>query len=197
MKPMHETAFFGLLPIPPKIEASRAGLEPPVWCDQCASIAVASFVDAADMTTPALSDPQTDWQRRLYRARLSIRTRSCRRCYDASSPSIHPVLVARHFDVGHGVTKPWRITSKTARSMAGPASTTSGDFRSSFVDGEGRRWRWVIDNRMRDCGNLDYERHIIMHASSMSNSAGCSLTLVSAWPRPRRRRLKPALCFNR
>ena len=114
MKPMHETAAFGLLPIPPKIDASRAGLEPPVWCDQCSSIAVASLaVDAADLTTPALPDPQSDLQRRLCRARLSIRTCSCRRCCDASSPSIYPVLVARHIDVGHGATKPWRIVGVT------------------------------------------------------------------------------------
>ena len=114
MKPMHETAVFGLLPIPPKLDAIRAGLEPPVWCDQCASIAVDSlFVDAADLTTPALPDPPSDWQRRLSRARLSIRPCSCRRCCDASSPSIRPVLVARHFDVGHEVPKPWRIVGVT------------------------------------------------------------------------------------
>ena len=113
MKPMHEIAAFGLLPIPPRIDASRAGLEPPVWCDQCSSIAVASFVDAADLTAPALPDPQTDWQRRLCRARLSIRTCSCCWCCDASSPSIHSVLVARHFDVGHGATKRWRIVGVT------------------------------------------------------------------------------------
>ena len=111
MKPMHETAVFGLLPIPPKIDASRAGLEPAVWCDQCSSIAVDSLVDAADIT--ALPDPQRVWQRRLCRARLSIRPCSCRRCCDASSPSIRPVLVARHFDVGHEVPKPWRIVGVT------------------------------------------------------------------------------------
>jgi hypothetical protein len=114
MKPMHETAAFGLLPLPPKTDASRAGLEPPVWCEKCSSIAAASlFVDAADLTTPALRDPQTDWQRRLRRARVSIHTCSRRRCCDASSPSIHSVLVARHFDVGHGAIKPWRIVGVT------------------------------------------------------------------------------------
>ena len=113
MKPMHETAIFGLLPIPPTIDASRARLEPPVWWDRRESIAVNSlFVDAADLTT-ALPDPQSDWQRRLCRARLSIRPCSCRRCCDASSPSIHPVLVARHSDVGHGATRPWRMVGVT------------------------------------------------------------------------------------
>jgi hypothetical protein len=62
-----------------------------------------------------------------------------------------------------------KARSKVGRSMSGSASTTSGDVRSSFVDGRGRRWRWVVDNRMRDFGDIDYERRIIrinreMHA---------------------------------
>jgi hypothetical protein len=29
------------------------------------------------------------------------------------------------------------------------------------VDDAGKRWRWVVDNRMRDYGDIDYERRVI------------------------------------
>lgn len=40
--------------------------------------------------------------------------------------------------------------------IAGPP-----DVRSVFVDDAGKRWRWVVDNRMRDYGAIDYARRII------------------------------------
>jgi hypothetical protein len=46
----------------------------------------------------------------------------------------------------------WRAASRTA---------TTSDVRSYFVDDSGKRWRWVVDNRMRDYGDIDYERRVI------------------------------------
>jgi hypothetical protein len=37
----------------------------------------------------------------------------------------------------------------------------SCDVRSELVDDNGKRWRWVVDNRMRDYGHIDFERRII------------------------------------
>jgi hypothetical protein len=54
-------------------------------------------------------------------------------------------------------------------SKAWSPATVSVDIRSIFVDNRGNRWRWVVDDRMRDYGDIDYERRIIrinraMHA---------------------------------
>jgi len=38
---------------------------------------------------------------------------------------------------------------------------SSVDIRSIFVDSRGKRWRWVVDDRMRDYGDIDYERRVI------------------------------------
>jgi hypothetical protein len=54
-----------------------------------------------------------------------------------------------------------KVKSKAGRSMAWSSSTTSGDVRSSCIDCMGRRWRRIVDNRMRDYGDMDFERHII------------------------------------
>lgn len=35
------------------------------------------------------------------------------------------------------------------------------DVRSTFVDDNGKRWRWVVDDRMRDYGDIDFERRVI------------------------------------
>ena len=63
-----------------------------------------------------------------------------------------------------------RTKSRAARSSkAWSTATVSVDIRSIFVDSRGKRWRWVVDDRMRDYGDIDYERRIIrinraMHA---------------------------------
>jgi hypothetical protein len=54
-----------------------------------------------------------------------------------------------------------KVKSKAGRSMAWSSSTISSDVRSSFIDCMGRRWRRIVDNRMRDYGDIDFERHII------------------------------------
>jgi hypothetical protein len=40
-------------------------------------------------------------------------------------------------------------------------TSTVTDIRSTFVDDNGKRWRWVVDNRMRDYGDIDFERRVI------------------------------------
>ena len=37
----------------------------------------------------------------------------------------------------------------------------SCDVRSTFMDDDGNLWRWAVDNRMRDYGEIDFERRII------------------------------------
>ena len=54
-----------------------------------------------------------------------------------------------------------KVKSKSGRSMERMPSIPSSDIRSSFIDCRGRRWRWVVDNRMRDYGDIDYERRVI------------------------------------
>lgn len=40
-------------------------------------------------------------------------------------------------------------------------SAISSDVRTFFTDDMGKRWRWVVDDRMRDYGDIDFERRII------------------------------------
>ena len=54
-----------------------------------------------------------------------------------------------------------RSKAKGGRAKAWSPVAISTDFRSSYVDNRGRRWRWVVDNRMRDYGDIDFERRII------------------------------------
>jgi hypothetical protein len=35
------------------------------------------------------------------------------------------------------------------------------DVRARAFDHTGRQWRWVVDNRMRNYGDIDYERRVI------------------------------------
>jgi hypothetical protein len=65
-----------------------------------------------------------------------------------------------------------KVKSKAGRSMAWSSSTTSSDLRSSFIDCMGRRWRWIVDNRMRDYGDIDFERHIIRINHAMHRRDG-------------------------
>ena len=41
------------------------------------------------------------------------------------------------------------------------SNSSAVDIRSIFVDSRGKRWRWVVDDRMRDYGDIDYERRVI------------------------------------
>jgi hypothetical protein len=56
---------------------------------------------------------------------------------------------------------PKKGKAKAGRSMGWSPATTSSDIRSSLVDCTGRRWHWIVDNRMRDYGDIDFERRII------------------------------------
>ena len=40
-------------------------------------------------------------------------------------------------------------------------TAAASDVRSTFVDDNGKRWRWVVDDRMRDYGDIDFERRVI------------------------------------
>ena len=55
---------------------------------------------------------------------------------------------------------------KKARAKAGTWITSSPaaasrDVRSVLVDQEGKRWRWIVDDNMRDYGDINFERRVI------------------------------------
>jgi hypothetical protein len=54
-----------------------------------------------------------------------------------------------------------KVRSKVGASGAFVRVSVSSDVRSYVVDDDGKRWRWVVDNRMRDYGDIDYERRVI------------------------------------
>ena len=51
--------------------------------------------------------------------------------------------------------------AKSGRGFAQAALAAAPEVRSVFIDAAGKRWRWVVDNRMRDYGAIDYSRRII------------------------------------
>ena len=60
----------------------------------------------------------------------------------------------------------WFLMKKTKRSKAGNSGAgararRAKDVRSYAVDESGKQWRWVVDNRMRDYGDIHFERRII------------------------------------
>ena len=65
-----------------------------------------------------------------------------------------------------------KAKSKAGRAMAWSLSATSSDVRSSFIDSRGRRWRWMVDDRMRDYGDIDFERRIIRINRAMHRRNG-------------------------
>jgi hypothetical protein len=66
-----------------------------------------------------------------------------------------------------------KVKSKAGRSMAwSPSTTSSSDIRSSFIDCMGKRWRWIVDNRMRDYGDIDFGRRIIRINHAMHRRNG-------------------------
>src|SRR5262245_23982938 len=54
-----------------------------------------------------------------------------------------------------------KVRSKVGASGAFSRAAVSSEVRWYFVDDNGKRWRWVVDNRMRDYGDIDYERRVI------------------------------------
>lgn len=54
-----------------------------------------------------------------------------------------------------------KVRSKVGALGAYARASASSDVRSSLVDSTGKRWRWIVDDRMRDYGDIDYERRII------------------------------------
>ena len=54
-----------------------------------------------------------------------------------------------------------RSKARSGRAKAWSPTAISTDFRSAYIDKKGLRWRWVVDNRMRDYGDIDFERRII------------------------------------
>ena len=76
------------------------------------------------------------------------------------APNRPAPCVSRCSSVGKQVVK------KKTRSKVGGLATYSrtaapSEVRSYFVDDSGKRWRWVVDNRMRHYGDIDYERRVI------------------------------------
>ena len=70
---------------------------------------------------------------------------------------------------------PRRTKSKPGRAKAWSPSTTPADVRSFYTDHWGKRWRWVVDDRMRDYGDIDYDRRIIRINRAMHRRDGESL----------------------
>ena len=54
-----------------------------------------------------------------------------------------------------------KAKAKTGRGLAQAAIAEAPQVRSIIVDADGKRWRWVVDNRMRDYGAIDYCRRVI------------------------------------
>jgi hypothetical protein len=54
-----------------------------------------------------------------------------------------------------------KVRSKAGHWTTWSPSTTSNDVRSTFIDDMGKRWRWIVNDRMRDYGDIDFERRII------------------------------------
>src|SRR5262245_65715000 len=51
--------------------------------------------------------------------------------------------------------------AKAGRALAPSTIDAAPQVRSVIVDAAGKRWRWVVDNRMRDYGAIDYCRRVI------------------------------------
>jgi hypothetical protein len=54
-----------------------------------------------------------------------------------------------------------KIKTKAGRSILASSAAAQREVRSIFVDRSGKSWRWVVDNRMRDYGDIDFDRRII------------------------------------
>ena len=54
-----------------------------------------------------------------------------------------------------------KTKSKAGNFRASGRSTSLPDVRSRALDPFGREWLWVVDNRMRDYGEINYQRRVI------------------------------------
>jgi hypothetical protein len=54
-----------------------------------------------------------------------------------------------------------KTRSKVGNFRAGPRGSAAPDVRSRALDAFGQEWLWVVDNRMRDYGEINYERRVI------------------------------------
>jgi hypothetical protein len=69
-------------------------------------------------------------------------------------------------------------TAKKAKAkgrFAQAAIAGAPEVRSIIVDAAGKRWRWVVDNRMRDYGAINYDRRIIRINRDIHKREGESL----------------------
>ena len=87
-----------------------------------------------------------------------------------SAQSLANLLVLTSTTEMRALTK--KVKSKAGRSKGWSPSTASSEVRSSFIDCMGKRWRWIVDNRMRDYGDIDFERRIIRINHAMHRREG-------------------------
>jgi hypothetical protein len=68
-----------------------------------------------------------------------------------------------------------KTRSKVGNFRAGVRTSSSIDVRSRALDSLGREWRWVVDNNMRDYGEIDYQRRVIRINHAMHKEERSSL----------------------
>ena len=89
-----------------------------------------------------------------------------------------------------------KVRSKVGASGTFVRAAISSDVRSYVVDDSGKRWRWVVDNRMRDYGDIDFERRVIRINHHLRHDQGSAadfepaLSRVVVLPHP------PAVAFG-
>jgi hypothetical protein len=54
-----------------------------------------------------------------------------------------------------------KVRAKMGWQAASARTSFASDIRSTFVDDNGKLWRWIVDDRMRDYGDIDFERRVI------------------------------------
>jgi hypothetical protein len=54
-----------------------------------------------------------------------------------------------------------KVRAKMGWQAASARTSAASDIRSTFVDDNGKLWRWIVDDRMRDYGDIDFERRVI------------------------------------
>ena len=65
-----------------------------------------------------------------------------------------------------------KAKSKAGKSAARSYAAASKGVRASAAKAEPESWRWVVDNRMRDYGDIDYGRRIIRINHAMHKRDG-------------------------
>ena len=76
-------------------------------------------------------------------------------------PILWHLSFLRRSSVGKKTTMKKKVKAKMGLGGIAVRGSAPCDVRSEFVDDNGKRWRWVVDNRMRDYGDIDFERRII------------------------------------